>query len=1805
MSIAPLIEIIKQRFSDSDGKIILTCLRQDPLVWQFVQDNAISHPYFIAVKDEVNVFSPAKIAIWLIEDSMDIALKDLENYETVLPSELKEKSRKALDTVLNTTLPPADLMTAGLLALALREIRKEKGSWKGLSKEIFIKGDHQTILKNIQIWQTPFACLRMLCQDFDDLFGEFIFGNSPFIAKTSIPIFIHAYLANPGDSENISDKLFTLTQNLPIDFQLELLKWMSENNQVETQVKLAKNLLQTKNNIDAFAKVFSEIEKIESPLEESDPLEITLPYSLAEDINKIAAFYYFSGNPEKAHEYYHKSQNLLENLSSQTFYQALAVDQNYSTSSQWFKLIQRLPNSTQARYLYIESLIQSENFQEAKKHLEELPPSDVKDFLIAQIENEKGEPKNTDTKISPAVLMPSHEDLYTRPNFYAIQPKFRPDSNLLRSFVNRNPLMINQDQMEKALESNSGEPDMLELSRDYLEKVHQIDRAIELSLYLERLKPQDIQQKRSLVRLYCVAGKWQEAFSISQELIKSAHSPQKEDLENFAVAALKIDRVDMSISICQNILKKDPKNSKALITLGEGYMLKGDVVKAIQHMEQVVEMIPEDPETWLTLARLWENCGQVDRSLEILNQGIVAVPNAPTLLRAIGKAYLNQNAPADAMTNLHKAYDIEPDHFDGRLDLAQVYYQLGQYEEAYQILKNDIDIYTNQPQVAKLLGYILLGLKEESKAEPIMLSAASQSPDDVEVVLDTAELIIQRMEPDQSSPDQISLEKLNEIITTTKSLGSDNFELDIFLADIDRLRGEYKKAFDAYSNLTETASREVLLSNWRLPFGLGQAAMSLGNHEIGIAALQDANQKSKQNLIVTQALAAAYQKVDLVEKAEHFAKAALKLDPQNATNVLWYANFEAQKNQPDESINALKEALLINPKHGDLKLSLIKNLISTGSMDEATSLLQEIIASNEMDAEHLHQAAYICVHLNDLDLATKALQNAHQQKEEPNPILLMDLAVIYSLLNQPDEALNTLVLPEKYLSAFPQMTLLRSDILCKLGKYQTALEELLAIKTNLEKTLTSKDQEEGLGSPSPLLYNFDFTFGGYLYRLGQLNRVLGEIETAKNIFLNALADQPDDSRFPNAAVEICLASLDFEKANEIANKVTEKSAKKEQLELFCNQAICFFLQKDHEKLSTLNIEYFDDRLTNPRILAVQSLIASVQGNDSLARDYLAQAKENIDNNPSKKTLHVLDSVFAQLMTYSTVAEATLNLGEYGNALEYFELAWSNLDNQPLTNWRYALGLITAAENQYIADNVSVTNHAPGKSILHPEKQQTIETLLESSASFLSHEEIACLRARAESAFTHHWPLSLNAYSCLNSPEEAAAIILGSEDPDLTQEILDAYPEEPKVLQAFAIYSLKHDLTKGRNAIEKALRLDTANPINHALLAMLNIDDPESALKSLKTALEFWQNEPEWHALSADLYARTGDVDSAEHHINQAIKYSPDNAHLWQKNADIQLQQNDLHEAKKAIEKSATYQSSNPKIWIQMADINRRLGNLTDAFQNIQKASDLSPDDIEISEHEAKFLLEQQQYTEAQKKAEKILATHSQNNTAIIILAKSLANQGKIEDALNSLDKAMGENRDEAILKLEYLKIKKTRDGIESVLPQLINLAQEYHHHPDILITLTDWLIQTNRLDKAEETAQIILKVLPDQAVVHLMLGRLQKKKGQLDQAIANFADAIAIEPTMVEAYIEMGKTYQERRNLEQAIKIFQEGTKNNGTDSRLFFHAGMALKECKDYSNAEMMLRQAKKYAPNDTNIIRQLGVITALNLINNLREVR
>jgi len=1804
MAIEVLLDLIRQCFSPAERKIVAKGLQQDPLVWQFVKDEEQSLPYFETAGSDLSAYSPGKIAAWLIEKHNGIPLQDINRLDTVIPNELKQIAAKVFESTFNTGLPPADLYSAGLLALTLRERRKIKGNWQRISDEILIQRGQPAIQKNVLIWRTPFACLFTLCPDFDDLMMDFFQSKSERKAKTVLPLLIHTVLANPLKLQERLDKLFEYTSVVSIDLQLDSLKWLNTYKRYEISKTLAQNLLQVKPNVDYLARVFAGLEAFKSEPEGKEPLSKQVSFTLPEDLNRLAAFYHYSGDPQKAANTYRKAGEVLEFIKAQTLFQS-AISVNDATSqTTWLEIIKSVPHSQQARFFYIKSLIDGQDYEEASRLLADLPDSEEKSIL-SFLTLKSQDPKST----SQSTLMESlkrltKKSLPTDKAYFIHKPVLDANSNLLNELLREIDLNLDESQ----LETDFSDPQILTLVRNQYMTSHQFNKAIELTSYLELIEPDEQNHKRKLAELYSLAKRWPQAYATVQQIVKSEATPALDDLILFAESALHTDRTDMAISICQNILKQDPQNAKALVLIGEGFWQKGDVVKAIQHMEKVVEMIPEEAETWLALARLWQENGQFDRALEVLNKGALVIPDNPALLRALGKSHLEKQSPADALTYLKKAFEIDSQNVEGQLDLARANYQLGHYEQSWTILEPYLEHYDQDPAIARLLGHVLLAMDKKQQAKPILLTAAKHSPEDSETVFAVTELVLNESEVSLDGVDHGELAMVKSILS--KSLGryADDFQLRLYLADVDRLTGNNQEAFSAYSSLSDNDLSEKSMQSWRLQYGLGESAMALGKSDMGLAALQEAATHQPENTTILHALAKAYQTSELGRKANDTAKTALKLAPQDLNNILWYARFRMENNEPEEAVKALKEALVIVPDRPELKLWLSRTLISSGAMKEAEKNIEALIKDSKPSSQDLHQAAYIGIQLNNLDLAIQALEKAEQQSEGLDYVLLMDLAVAYATQGQMRKALEALTVKDDSFIQHPELALLKADLLGDLSQYELALSTLTDIDEVAMETLSDTEELSNNFKKSPLLYTYDFSLKGYFYRVGQFQRCLGENDEAKSKFEQALSIDPDDLKTRLACVEAYAINMDFSKALEIAKagmKAGAVSSQKNQdfLDLVCTQAEISFYMNDPEEASRFYKVISTGMTTYPRTLALQSRLAARMGEMEVARDYLDEALKSHRENEQQQTSASVQNTYRQIMNLNSMAEAALELQDYSLSIELENKAVGVFQNQPLLSWRYANTLIKGAEAQRTSEALSITAHAPGKTMLSEEHYSQFRHHLELVQSTLDQEDWLCLKARGTSAFEGEWQLELNIDPCLNDLDAAVAIVMGSNDDEIVQEVLEAYPNEPAVLLAYGIYALKSNKDDGVQIVEKALQADTSNPINHALLAYLNREDPEVALKSIETALQFWPNEAGWHAYAADLEVQTGKQAGASQHIALALEADPNNSIFWQKSADIKLQNNDLEHAKEDLEKSVAFMSKDPSAWLKLADVNRRMGSLSEAIDNVRNASNLDPANKNIAIKEAQLMLDQNDYAGAIEKTTILLHEDIHADDARIILAQAYAKQGKFDQALGTLDESLKENPNNIKLALEAIKIKKEFEGAEATLPELIILAQENPENAAVLTLLTDLLIQTNRLDKAEQTAQTILRIIPEGAEVHLMLGRLQRKNGQLDQAIAHLSDAIAYDPTLVEAYIELGKTYQERRDLEEAIKIFQKGSQANASDPRPYYFAGMALKECKDYNGAEAMLKQAKKFAPDDANVIRQLGVITAMNLINNLRE--
>lgn len=1799
MAIEAHLEIIRQRFAPAERQILAKSLQQDGLVWQCIQNNTETLTYFENAEPDLSVFSPSRLALWLIEQREGISLADAHQWETALPNEIKQLAANAFESTFNSGLPPADLATAGLLALALRERRKIKGDWIGIADEILLKRGDTALQKNLQIWQTPFACLFSLCPDFDTLLADFFQTKNRQQMKTAMALSIHATLAAPSAPQDQLDRIFRFVSHATMDVQLDALQSLYQNERQSLSKTLAQNLIQSKQNTNTFAGVFAELSQFQTDTKGTDPLGKQVSFHLAENLNRLAAFNFFAGQSQKASELYQQAGEILGFIQAQILFQSVACEPQKADKSAWAAIQTRLPQSLQIQYFYIQTLLESGEHDEARQQIKQLPDSPEKVYFY-QMLGDNVSKSNSEFEINQPSLSPNHKHLASLSrSYWAHSPKFNLQNAKLQASA-RMPFPIQNNLVAYLDYANLAQVVSV---RDMLMNDHRYDQAIELTSYLELAELDDPTHSQTLAQLYGFAKRWPQAYATIQQIVKAESNPTLANLLLFAESALHTDRTDMALSICQSVLQQDPQNPKALILLGEGFWQKGDIVKAIQHMEKVVETIPTEGDTWLALARIWLENGQTDRAIEVLHQGVLALPDHPCLLRQLGKLHLDKQSPADALTFLKKAFEVDPQNTEGQLNLARAAYQLGHLERAWNLLEP----YMNQPdqdqEVSRLLGHVLLAMEKNSQAKPILLQAAKQFPEDQDTVCKAAHLVIASAEESLDGINTGELTDARGILLRSLELTPEDFDLQVSLADIERLAGNDQQAFETYSRISEQSSAGKTMGHWQLQYGLGKSAVALGKLDLGLAALQEAFSQQPENTNILHALAESYLSAGLSGKAVDVARTALKLAPQEIPNILWFAQFQLNNHDAAEAVKVLKEALLPVPHQPELKLWLARTLISTGETQEAFETLQQLVNSSPASTSELHQAAYLGVQINQMDLTIQALEKAVQLTEHFNPLLVMDLAVAYAAHGHQRKALETLNLDQTIYIKYPEVALIRADILNTLSQYEHALNTLRIIEGIAETQLGSNNQQISHIHQSPLLYSSDFSLAGFYYRLGVLTQSSGNLVNAQQYLEKAYSVDPENEKIRLAVAEIHLSLMDFQRALTFLDSQKHSEPNQVNLDLVCARAEALYYLDDPRQ-ATAVIESITAGLTSyPRLMALRSRSAGWMGESDVARECLNEAIQAYQNSLDQPENATVEMVHQQIMNLAGIASAAQALGDLPLALDLQSQAVSKIDNQPLQSWLYVQVLLQSAKAQRVAEGVSIVTHAPCTTILSDESKSEFQRHLSCCQPYLPHETWLCLSAEGIADFDGQWPIDLDPTPCLNNPASAAAVILANPGEIRVRQALEVHPNQPQVLQAAGIYALHHPLLDGVQIAEKALQFDPVNPINHALLAYLNRDLPEAAYASITTALKFWSNEPNWHAYAAELAAQLGHSMEAEIHMREALDADPNNATLWEQSAALNILDNDLAIAKHDLEESITHQPKQLSAWLKLADVNRKLGDLPEAILNIQKAGELDPQNASIAIKEAQFLLDQSSFSAAIEKTNAILEADQTQDQARIIQAQAYAKQGFSDQALDILNSASQADPDKIDLRLAAVKIKREFNGTEETLPELITLAEVNPDNAQVLTLLTDWLIQTNRLEKAKTTAQTILKILPQEAEVHLMLGRLQRMNGQLDQAIAHLVDALAYDPTLLEAYIELGKTYQDRRDLEKAIEVFQKGTEIDALDPRPYYFAGMALKECKDYAAAEAMLKQAKRCAPEDSNIIRQLGVVTAMNLINHLRE--
>jgi Flp pilus assembly protein TadD len=139
------------------------------------------------------------------------------------------------------------------------------------------------------------------------------------------------------------------------------------------------------------------------------------------------------------------------------------------------------------------------------------------------------------------------------------------------------------------------------------------------------------------------------------------------------------------------------------------------------------------------------------------------------------------------------------------------------------------------------------------------------------------------------------------------------------------------------------------------------------------------------------------------------------------------------------------------------------------------------------------------------------------------------------------------------------------------------------------------------------------------------------------------------------------------------------------------------------------------------------------------------------------------------------------------------------------------------------------------------------------------------------------------------------------------------------------------------------------------------------------------------------------------------------------------------------------------------------------------------------------------------------------------------------------------------------------------------------------------LVEKGQTDEAISQYQEAIQLKPDDAVFHNNLGTALGRKGRMDEAISQFQEAIRLKPDFAEIHNNLGMALVEKGQTDEAISQFQEAIRLKPDFAGFHYDLGIALGMKNQTDEAISQYQEAIRLKPDDAEVRYNLG--TALGM--------
>ena len=228
-----------------------------------------------------------------------------------------------------------------------------------------------------------------------------------------------------------------------------------------------------------------------------------------------------------------------------------------------------------------------------------------------------------------------------------------------------------------------------------------------------------------------------------------------------------------------------------------------------------------------------------------------------------------------------------------------------------------------------------------------------------------------------------------------------------------------------------------------------------------------------------------------------------------------------------------------------------------------------------------------------------------------------------------------------------------------------------------------------------------------------------------------------------------------------------------------------------------------------------------------------------------------------------------------------------------------------------------------------------------------------------------------------------------------------------------------------------------------------------------------------------------------------------------------------------------------KLSVDQAQSLRALGYLGSESSESTAGNEEGPDpkdDIGIANvfHDALTDMENERYSDAVSKLEKIVAQEPNTNMAYLELGRAYVHVKEYEKAIPPLQRAVEKSPDDVLGRYELAQAFVKTGRWEEAVPHLQLVADRTPQSAEMHFNLAVALMKTNRMPEAVKAFEETLKIEPTNFRANLLLGRLYGMQQDGKSALPYLLAAAKIDPKSLEAHMFLANVYLELGQMQKA-----------------------------------------------------------------------